>query len=176
MLDQLQQLKTRLETENEAPITQDENDFLSGIRTVDDLRRPYENGSIIQAVAHDAAIALGLSPIEAKMITGESDPASLTKITLHYQEGEYLSAYTVHGEGAELLKKIGLARYVDGWGVKVFDGLEKALGTEFLYHQAIEFAQPMLNEKREREAFAKYCRDSKFAEAAGTGKPVILNE
>jgi hypothetical protein len=127
------------------------------------------------ALAYDAAKSLGASEIEALVITGEADPNSLKKITLHYHDGEYLSGYTLHGEETQLLEQIGLARYVSGWGYHVEDAVVNALGTEFLYHQALELARPAIEAKKSSEAAEKAIRENAFAVAARTGKPVVLD-
>jgi hypothetical protein len=119
----------------------------------------------------DAAMA------EARAI-GEREVADLksgaAKIRLHHQDGEYLSGYAVHGRGAEVLLGLGLVKPVDGWGYLASDALAKALGEEFTYQQAAEFARPALEEKRAKEQSALRGREEKFAEASRTGKPVEL--
>lgn len=77
-------------------------------------------------------------------------------IEVYFRDGEYLSGYTLHGEEAELLAELKLARYVDGWGYHVENDLIKTLGKKFTYEQAAEFARPKLEAiakaKAEREA------------------------
>lgn len=72
------------------------------------------------------------------------------EIEVYYHDGEYLSGYMVHSEAAELLRKIGLVKDVDGWGYLVDNNLVKALGKKFSYLQAFNFIQPKL-EKEEKE-------------------------
>ncbi len=95
-------------------------------------------------------------------------------IQVKFWDGEILSGYMAFGLAAELLQKLGLAREIQGWGTKVNDDLVNALGTEFTYQQAVEFAQPMLEEKARKRAEKKAERQAKFAEARRTGKPVEL--
>ncbi len=174
MLDQLKSLKNRLKKTGKLTIEQ--RQFLAGIQTLDDLRRPYRRGSIEEALAYDAAIALGASEIEALVITGEAEPNSLTKITINYHDGEYLSAYEAFGEQAKLLEKIGLAVYISGWGYRVKDSAVKTLGTEFLYHQAVAYAKPAMDRAAQTAKLAADLRKAKFDQAARTGQPVILDQ
>ena len=91
-------------------------------------------------------------------------------ITAKWTDGEYLQAYEVFGIAAELLEELGIAKYIDGWGVRVEQKLVDALGEEFTYQQVVEFAQP----KRDKEAQKKAELNAKFEEAKRTGKPVEI--
>lgn len=71
-------------------------------------------------------------------------------IQLMYHDGEYLSGWEVVGQSVELMKELGLAKYVSGWGYYVDYKAIKALGKEFTYQQAREYAQPMLDAKSEK--------------------------
>jgi len=97
------------------------------------------------------------------------------KIVLHYYDGEYLQGYAVHGKAADLLEKLGLAKYVDGWGYRVSDETVNALGEEFTYPEAVEYVAPRkaaeAAEKTKKEAEKK----AKFVEAKATGKPIELH-
>ena len=95
-------------------------------------------------------------------------------IVCTYRDGEYLSGYTVHGPGADMLVKLGLAKEVSGWGVSVNDEVVKSLGTRFTYPQAAEFARPKLEADAAALAAKKASRDAKFAEARETGVKVVL--
>jgi len=53
--------------------------------------------------------------------------------------------------------------------------LVEALGKEFTYAQAAEFARPALEAKAAEEDAQKREREEKFAEARLTGKPVRLD-
>ena len=99
-----------------------------------------------------------------------------TPIKVSFYDGEYLSAYTVYGEAASLLGQLGLGREVMGWGFSVPDALVEALGTEFTYPQAKEFARPALEARQAKQAKAEADRQAKFDEAKRTGKPVLLHE
>lgn len=96
------------------------------------------------------------------------------KIKVYYHDGEYLSAYIVFGKEAKLLEKLGLARYIEGWGTKVEEELVEAVGEEFTYEQAKNFVQPKIEAKKEQEAKRKAEIEAKIQEAKETGKPVEL--
>ena len=49
-------------------------------------------------------------------------------ITVKWTDGEYLQAYEVFGIAAELLEELGVAKYIDGWGVRVEQKLVDAAG------------------------------------------------
>ena len=91
-------------------------------------------------------------------------------ITVKWTDGEYLQAYEVFGIAAELLEELGIAKYIEGWGMRVEQDLIKALGEEFTYQQVVEFTQP----KRDKEAQKKAELNAKFEEAKRTGKPVEI--
>jgi Zn ribbon nucleic-acid-binding protein len=105
-----------------------------------------------------------------------ADPDANVKINLYYQDGEYLTGHTVHGDEAKLLEKIGLAKYVDGWGYLVNDATVKSLGTEFMYEQALDLARPALEAKEAARNAEVVARENIFAEAARNGQPVVLDE
>ncbi len=92
-----------------------------------------------------------------------------TIIKVYYRDGEYLSGFTLHGEEAELLVELKLAKYVDSWGYHVESDLVKALSKEFTYEQAAEFARPKL------EALAKV-KAEKEAKAAAELHNAMENE
>jgi hypothetical protein len=111
---------------------------------------------------------------EARQI-GEREIAALKsgelKIRVRYHDGEYLSGYIAT---AALLVELGVAESVSGWGTHVKNELVAALGEEFTYAQAAEFARPALEKKQAARDAASSARAEKFAEAARTGKPVEL--
>jgi hypothetical protein len=96
------------------------------------------------------------------------------EIVLHYHDGEYLSGYQVHGQEASLLKELGLAEWVDGWGYYVKSDVVNALGEEFTYPQAVEYSRPARDAKAAKTAQAEATRQAKFDEAKSTGEPVEL--
>ena len=98
------------------------------------------------------------------------------KITIEvkFHDGEYLSGHTLHGKQAKLLVELGLARYVDGWGYLVNEGVVKALGETFTYSQAVEFAQPKIEAAEKLVASEKSKVAAKFLEAKETEKKVKL--
>ncbi len=95
-------------------------------------------------------------------------------IKAHYHDGEYLSGYTAFGEEADLLEKLGIAKYVSGWGTCIDDKAIEALGEEFTYPEAVEFMRPVLEAKEAKKAAAEAERAEKFEEAKKTGKPVEI--
>ena len=101
------------------------------------------------------------------------------KITVKIHHGEILSGYIVIGKNHDaatvLLKEIGLAKDVLGWGTCVSEDAIKALGEEFTYAQALEFATPAINAKEAKEKAIVTARQEKFDEAKKTQKPVVIN-
>jgi hypothetical protein len=99
------------------------------------------------------------------------------KIKVYYHDGEYLSGYTVHGEEAELLVELKLAKYVDGWGYYIEDGkLVGTLGEEFTYEQAAEFARPKLEALAKTKAEKEAKRQAIFDKAKETGEKQLLRQ
>jgi len=128
----------------------------------------------------NAAFKVSKKAIQEKIVAEKAQKiadlkSGKTKIKVSYHDGEYLSGYTIYGEEAELLVELKLAKYVDGWGYLVNGELVKALGEEFAYEQAAEFAKPKLDtiaaKKSEKEAELA----AKFAEAKQSGKPVEIS-
>jgi len=112
---------------------------------------------------------------EAEAAEWEALKTGETKITVHYHDGEYLSGYTVHGKAAKLLEKLGLAKWVSGWGYRVDELLVEALGEEFTYPQAVEyFRLEVEKEKARKKAEKEAALQEKFDEAKATRKPVII--
>lgn len=95
-------------------------------------------------------------------------------IVCTYHDGEYLSGYTCHGPGADMLVRLGLAKEVSGWGVSVNDDVVKSLGTSFTYPAAVEYARPAMEAAAAKVAAKKAARDAKFATARETGEKVML--
>ena len=102
------------------------------------------------------------------ILTGEE------KIKLHYHDGEYLTGWEVHGEAAEVLEELGLARYVEGWGHHVNHDAVQALGEEFTYAEAEEFVRPIVEREKAAQVARRAAREARFVEARKTGKPVEL--
>lgn len=100
--------------------------------------------------------------------------AGKKKIKVNHYDGEYLSAYMVHGTAAELLEGLGLAKYITGWGYRVDGGLVEAYGEEFTYTDAIEYTEPAREEKEKEQAKKDAEIKAKYAEAKETGKPVEI--
>lgn len=95
-------------------------------------------------------------------------------ITAQWHDGEYLSAWEVFGQAAELLEGIGACKYISGWGYEVDSKLIDALGKEFTLAQAKEFTQPAQDAKAAAKAKKEEERKAKFEEAKRTEKPVEL--
>jgi hypothetical protein len=120
-------------------------------------------------------------PQAPKMEEIYSVPENLreTVIECSYHDGEYLSGYSVY-DPTNTLEKLGLCRYIDGWGSKIDDSTIKALGEKFTLGQAEVYAKPSLEQKaREKyeKALKKYTETTgAFEEAKRTGKPVIIAE
>jgi len=74
------------------------------------------------------------------------------KIAPIYHDGEYLSGYQVYGDEAEILKDLGLAKHVSGWGYEVSQKVIKDLGKEFTVEQAKAYAKPAMDAKAESDA------------------------
>lgn len=91
-----------------------------------------------------------------------------------WQDGEYLSAWQVFGEAAKLLKEIGAAEHIGGWGTRVAHEVIEALGKEFTFPQVEEFLRPSREAQEAKEQAVEEERQAKFAEARRTGERVEL--
>lgn len=175
MKKELEALKERIEKDSEAPLTPEMIAYLEQIQSADDLKNFTDSGNgDLVALAYDASLALGLSDTQAQIVSGELPADSEEIIEVYHREGEYLWGYTLHGEEAKFMESLGLARYVDGWGYHVKDVVIEKLGKKFTRLQARELAQPAIDAQRNRENAEKAIRSQIFAEAALTGKPVVL--
>ena len=73
----------------------------------------------------------------AEMAPYEDDSNDAVEITVAYRDGEYTSGYTLYdGDKFELLRSIGAAYHVSGWGNRVETKLVDALGERFSFGQA----------------------------------------
>lgn len=103
------------------------------------------------------------------------------KIKLYYYDGEYLSGYQVHGQAADLLEELGVAKYVSGWGMYVSDmKMVKEIGEEFTYQEVSEYIRPE-KERKEKAKEQKRLEEKKrrndiFKKAKKTGEKQILNQ
>ncbi len=97
-------------------------------------------------------------------------------VQIAFWNGEYLSDWAVIGESVDLMKELGLASYVSGWGCCLNHGVIEALGKEFTYQQAVEYARPAQEARAAEKARKAAARKTKFDEARKTGKPVLLNQ
>lgn len=121
--------------------------------------------------AFDAAMAEARGIGEREI---EAIRSGAKKITLRYDDGEYLSGYAVSGRAAELLESLGVAKAVTDWGYHVDGALVKALGKEFTYAQVAEYARPELEKAQAADAVKDSARAEKFSRAAATGQEVEL--
>lgn len=100
-------------------------------------------------------------------------------IKVVWEDGEYLQAYAVYGQAADLLEGLGLCHPVSGWGYCVDDKAVETLGEEFSYLDAVAYAQPAIEEKAAKEKAAEEKEENRktgiFAEAKETGKPQVLH-
>ena len=97
-------------------------------------------------------------------------------ITVRWDDGEYLSGYTVSDAVArQELIRLNVAKDVNGWGTLIDSRLIDALGTTFTIPEVEAFTAP----EREAVAQAEAARDAeeqaKIAEAQTTGQPVLLH-
>lgn len=97
-------------------------------------------------------------------------------IALTYYDGEYLSGWKPTGQSVGLMKKLGLAKYVSGWGYLVDFKVIDALGTEFTYIQAAEYAKPLLEAKAKKQREAEEKRAALEAEQAAMSVRVLEHE
>ena len=110
----------------------------------------------------------------AKVAEIASVTSGATPIVVSYHDGEYLSGFIAHGQGGNLLEKIGLAKHVDGWGRIVDAAVVVALGESFAYPDAVAYAQPALDAKAAKVLASKEALAAKFAEAKVSGKPALI--
>lgn len=94
-------------------------------------------------------------------------------IQLMYHDGEYLSGWEVVGQSIDLMQDLGLCKYVDGWGYYVKPDTIAALGKEFTYQQAQEYARPILEEKTEKERKQAEARAAREKERASMKVEVL---
>lgn len=175
MKNELQQLLDRLREDYDP--TPADVAFLESVQSLEDIKPQSDDR--LQALAYDAARAFGATEEQAEILIGErkAPPAEFNiPIHLYYHDGEYLSGFTVHGDEAKLMEKLGLARYVDGWGYRVQEEIVKKLGTEFSGVDAWALAQPAIEAKQRRQAEEKAERQAIFDRAKRTGQKQLLDE
>jgi hypothetical protein len=110
----------------------------------------------------------------SKLAHIENIKSGKEKITVKWNDGEYLQGYEVLGEEAKLLEEIGLAEYVSGWGYYIKSEIIDKLGESFSYQQAVEYMRPANEAKKAAQEKKEAEKAAKFAEAKETGKPVEL--
>lgn len=121
--------------------------------------------------AHEAREAQKKVELEAEL-EGLKNGTMLIKTSYH--DGEYLMGYEVYGQAATLLEEIGVASYVSGWGTHVSEKVIKALGKEFTYQAAVEYARPAKEATVVKKAAKEADRQAKFDQARETGKKVLI--
>jgi hypothetical protein len=103
------------------------------------------------------------------IMTGEKN------IKLAYHDGEYLSGWAPVGESTGIMERLGLSKYVSGWGAYIEPGTIEALGgPEFTYRQVVEVSARIAAEKAAKAAEKEAARQEKFRQAKETGEPVLL--
>jgi len=151
--------------------------FLESIQSLDDIQP--QSDKELQALAYDAAIALGATVEQAQILIGERKavPTEFNiSIHLYYHDGEYLSGYTLHSTEAKLMETLGLAKYISGWGYHVRDEVVKKLGTDFSGVDAWTLVQPAIESRERKRAAEKAARQAIFDRAQQTGERQILDK
>jgi hypothetical protein len=144
-----------------------------GITQIDGKWQVVRGAGVEKIYTRDEAFA---KVAELNIPVVQADPDGAVMIKLHYHDGEYLSGHTLYGTEAKLLEKISMAKYVDGWGYLVNEKLVKALGTEFPYQEAVDYARPMLDARQAKIDREARLRQATFDLAAKTGEPVVLDQ
>lgn len=112
---------------------------------------------------------------EAKATEKEAIINSEKKITVYWQQGSPLSGYAPEGElASDILKDLGVAHDVSGWGTIVDAQMVKALGTEFLVSDVVEYLKPVTNAAEAVETAWTREVKAKTEEAKKTGKKALL--
>ena len=113
---------------------------------------------------------------DAKQTRIDAIKSGEVKIEARYEDGEYLQGYIVFEESAELLKELGLAKDISGWGCHVESALIDSLGKEFTYQQAYEFARPAIEAQEIKRAEKEDKRQTVFATAKETNEKQLLRQ
>lgn len=121
--------------------------------------------------AFDAAMTEARALREAEI---ESIHKDERQIHIAWSDGEVLSGYAVCGRDAEVLRILGLAQDVAGWGTVVLPAVSDRLGTEFLYSAAAALATELTAPDREAKRMAETARDEAVATARRTGRRVEI--
>lgn len=98
------------------------------------------------------------------------------KIKLSYHDGEYLSGHSVHGLDADLLVKIGIAKYIDGWGYIIDKKVVDVIGTEFAYQDAVDYMKPITAAKEAKKTEQDLIISNIFKTAKETGERQLLHK
>ena len=107
-----------------------------------------------------------------------------TLVNAWYYEGEYLSGYMC--DHADIMEKLGLCHYVEGWGTHLNDQFTQSFGIKygenftFTLEQAENYAHPIL-EKSAKAKFdleiKKYTKKNTIFELAkSTNQPQIIKQ
>ncbi|NPV45245.1 MAG: hypothetical protein HPY70_14925 [Firmicutes bacterium] len=109
---------------------------------------------------------------ERQAILNNEKPIEIT-----FYNGEYLSGFTPSGVSTEIMKELGLAKHVSGWGLYIDNDTIEALGGKvFYYRDALALANARKQAEEEKKAAVDAARQAKFNEAKATGKPVLLQQ
>ena len=73
-----------------------------------------------------------------------------------------------------MLEKLGIAKYVSGWGTCIDDKAIEVLGEEFTYPEAVEYMKPAKEAAEAKKAEKAAEIAERFAQAKRTGKPVEI--
>ncbi|WP_164670479.1 hypothetical protein [Virgibacillus doumboii] len=98
----------------------------------------------------------------------------VTTIKVNYRSGKALSGYIIFGHEADLLKSLGVAKEIGGWRTIVDEELIEALGEEFTYQQASDYAKPVVEEREKEKAKKEAKIKAKMEEAKRTGEKVAI--
>ncbi len=99
-------------------------------------------------------------------------------IRLQWWDGSVLSGYMpVDQATGEILEELGLAKYIEGWGLYVDTRTVETLGgADFNFAQASALTDSRNREVAKKAVQQEADRQSKFDEAKATGKPVLLHQ
>ena len=101
------------------------------------------------------------------------------KIPMHvvWVEGSPLSAWAPASDVDErVLKDLGVAKDIGGWGVSVDSEMMKAIGEDNFFVADVEtFKKPTIDRKHELEEATRKTEAKIFARAKQTGKPQLLH-
>lgn len=98
----------------------------------------------------------------------------VTTIKVSYRSGQALSGYITFRHEADLLKSLGVAKEIGGWRTTVDKELIEALGEEFTYQQAADYAKPVVEERKKDKEKKEAKIKAKTEESKRTGEKVAI--